>query len=354
MEKLTSKQRVLGLLTGEKVNRVACYSGTGTVWGAALEHYGYTFADAHHDPEKMANLAIYPFETTGFECAMVPFDICVEAELLGCEINYFSDSDESIYPNIKKRLIMKSNEIEEVQVPNQVMAGRVPVVCEAIKLAKAKFGDQIPIGAHILGPFTLATHLMDFNDLVMAVFKTPDKIQGLLEKLTPLLIKIAAAYEEAGADYISLREMSGTTDIISPKQFNQLLQPELIKIIQKSGVPIILHICGNTNKIVNHMVDCQANAISVETRNNLSKTREDIGFESLVFGNIDGFGVLAKGAPEEVEKEVINCLRNGVDALWPGCEISLKAPLENLKAMVRAVEKYGSLEWHRFTNESSL
>ena len=354
MEKLTSKKRVLGLLNGQKVDRVACYSGTGTVWGAALEHYGYSFADAHHDPEKMAILATFPFETVGFECALMPFDICVEAELMGCEINYFRNSDESIYPNIKKRLIMKPNEIEDVQVPNQVIAGRVPVVCEAIRQAKSRFGEQIPIGAHILGPFTLATHLMDFNDLLMTVFKTPDKIQGLLEKLTDLLIKVAAAYEEAGADYISLREMSGTTDIISPKQFNQLLQPELIKIIQRSGVPIILHICGNTNKIVNNMVDCQANAISVETRNDLVKSRQEIGLEPLVFGNVDGFGVLVKGTPEEVEKEVINCLRNGVDALWPGCEISLKAPLENLKAMQKAVEKYGSSEWRRFKNDCNL
>lgn len=350
MEKLTSKQRVLGLLSGKKVDRVACYSGTGTVWGAALEHHGYNFADAHHDPEKMANLATFPFEKAGFECAVMPFDICVEAELMGCEINYFRNSGESIYPNIKRRLIMKPNEIEGVEVPDKVMAGRLLVVCDAIKQAKSRFGEQISIGAHILGPFTLATQLMDFNQLLITVFKTPDKIQGLLEKLTELLIKVATAYEEAGADYISLREMSGTTDIISPKQFNQLLQPELIKIIQRSGVPIILHICGNTNKIVNNMVDCQANAISVETRNDLVKTRQDIGLEPLVFGNIDGFGVLVKGTPEEVEKEVINCLKNGVDALWPGCEISLKAPLENLKAMVRAVEKYGSSEWCRYDN----
>lgn len=90
------------MLNGEQVDRVACYSGTGTVWGAALEHYGYNFADAHHDPENMANLATFPFETAGFECALMPFDICVEAELMGCEINFFSNSNESIYPNIKK------------------------------------------------------------------------------------------------------------------------------------------------------------------------------------------------------------------------------------------------------------
>ena len=350
MDNLSSKQRVLGLLNGEKVDRPACYSGTGTVWGAALEHYGYNFADTHHDPEKMANLATFPFETAGFECALIPFDICVEAELMGCEINYFRNSNESIYPNIKKRLIMKPNEIEGVEVPDEILAGRVPVVCEAIKQTKAKFGNQIAIGAHILGPFTLATNLMDFNELLMTVFKAPDKVQELLKKLTPLLIKVAAAYVNAGADYISLREMSGTTDLLSPKQFNQLLQPELIKIIQQSNVPIILHICGNTNKIVSHMADCQANAISVETRNDLAKTRQDIGPEPLVFGNIDGFGVLVKGTPEEVEKEVLNCLRNGVDAVWPGCEISLKAPLENLKAMVRAVEKNGSSEWRMSAN----
>lgn len=121
MEQMTSKQRVLGLLKGETVDRPACYSGTGTVWGAALKHYGYNFADAHHDPEKMARLATFPFEAAGFECALMPFDICVEAELLGCDINYFSNSDESIYPNIKKRLIMKPNEIEGVEVPDHVM-----------------------------------------------------------------------------------------------------------------------------------------------------------------------------------------------------------------------------------------
>ncbi|WP_041587903.1 uroporphyrinogen decarboxylase family protein [Thermincola potens] len=344
---MTSKQRVLGLLKGETVDRPACYSGTGTVWGAALKHYGYNFADAHHDPEKMARLATFPFEAAGFECALMPFDICVEAELLGCDINYFSNSDESIYPNIKKRLIMKPNEIEGVEVPDHVMGGRVPVVCNAIRQAKAEFGQHIPIGAHILGPFTLATHLMDFNELLMTVFRKPDLVSGLLEKLAGVLMNVARAYEEAGADYICLREMSGTTDIVSPKQFNELLRPELVKIIQNCRVPVVLHICGNTNKIVQYMVECNAHAISVETRNDLVRTRQDIGNGPLVFGNIDGFGVLVKGTPEEVEQEVIKCLRNGVDALWPGCEISLKAPLENLRAMVRAVEKHGHSEWHR-------
>lgn len=345
---LTSKQRVLGLLNGEQVDRAACYSGTGTVWGAALEHYGYNFADVHYDPEKMADLATFPYETASFECAVMPFDICVEAELLGCELNLFKDGDKSIYPNIKKRLILKQSEIESLIIPENVnQCGRVPVVCKAIKKAKGKFGEQIPVGAHILGPFTLAGQIMDFNELLMAVFKNPAAVSRLLGKLTDILIEVAKAYENAGADYICLREMSGTTDIISPKQFNELLQPELVKIIQKSGVPIILHICGNTNRIVHHMVECNAHAISVETKNDLVKTRQDIGPEPLVFGNIDGFGVLVNGTPAEVEKEVVNCLKSGVDALWPGCEISLKAPLENLRAMVRAVEKYGSSEWHR-------
>lgn len=348
MTEMTSRERVLGLLNGEQVDRVACYSGTGTVWGAALKHYGYAFPDVHYDAEKMANIATFPYAQTGFECAMMPFDICVEAELLGCELNLFRDSDESIYPNIKKRIILKQQDMESLVIPDNIeQAGRVPVVCNAIKLAKAKFGDQIPIGAHILGPFTLAGQIMDFNELLMAVFKNPASVSALLGKLTEALIAVAKAYEKAGADYICLREMSGTTDIVSPKQFNQLLQPELAKIIEKSGVPIILHICGNTNKIVNYMAECSANAISVETKNDLGKTRQDIGTQPFVFGNIDGYEVLVKGTPEDVERETLKCLQSGVDALWPGCEISLKAPFDNLQAMVRAVEKYGCSEWHR-------
>ncbi|MBU7008080.1 uroporphyrinogen decarboxylase family protein [Phosphitispora fastidiosa] len=61
------------------------------------------------------------FETAGFECALIPFDICVEAELMGCKIKYFRNSNESIYPNIKKRLIIEPNEIEGVEAPDEVM-----------------------------------------------------------------------------------------------------------------------------------------------------------------------------------------------------------------------------------------
>nr|WP_269438329.1 uroporphyrinogen decarboxylase family protein [Phosphitispora fastidiosa] len=52
---------------------------------------------------------------------MIPFDICVEAELMGCKIKYFRNSNESIYPNIKKRLIIEPNEIEGVEAPDEVM-----------------------------------------------------------------------------------------------------------------------------------------------------------------------------------------------------------------------------------------
>lgn len=348
MSEMTSKQRILGLLTGQQVDRVACYSGTGTVWGAALEHYGYAFADVHFDSEKMADIAVFPYERTGFECAMIPFDICVEAELLGCELNLFKECDESTYPNIRKRLILKSAEMSSLKIPADIeSSGRVPVVCNAIKSAKAKYGQQIPIGAHILGPFTLAGQIMDFNELIMAVFRSPESVSKLLSELTVVLIEVAKAYEKAGADYISLREMSGTTDIIAPKQFNQVVQPELIKIIKSIGVPVVLHICGNTNKIVQYMVECNAAAISIETKNDLCKTRQDIGVTPLVFGNIEGYGILVTGTSEEVEKATLKCLRNGVDALWPGCEISLKAPVENLQTMVKTVEKFGTSEWQR-------
>ncbi|NHM26657.1 MtaA/CmuA family methyltransferase [Desulfofundulus sp. TPOSR] len=342
------RDRVLGLFEGKEVDRMACYSGMGNVTTAGLEQLGYKFAEVHTDPVKMANSAATSYKLFGYECAVVPYDMCVEAEALGCVMNTYEDVAHLLYPTIKEKLIHSPDEMTGVTIPDNIAErGRFPLVMEAISLLKKDIGDEVAIGSWFLGPFTLAGQLMDLNDLFKLVFKKPNEVNILLDRLADLIITMAARYREAGADYITIREMGAPTDVLSPRSFRQVIKPHLEKIFKNIPSPKILHICGDTNLIIGLMNECGADAISVETKNDLAKSRATIGSEPLLFGHVDGYNVLCNGTPEDVEKAVLASIEGGVDAVWPSCDIWPTAPLENLRAMVDTVKKYGSEKWAR-------
>lgn len=345
---MTPRERVLGLLEGRKVDRVPCFTGMGTVWGVALAEYGYDFAEVHVDAQKMARVGRYPAEAYGYECAVVPFDLCVEAEILGCEMNTFPGRDKPLYPNIRRHRILSEDDLQQLKIPSQVdTRGRLPLVMEAISKIKDDLGGEIPVGSYILGPYTLAGQIMDLNNLMRLTIKKQGQVASLLDKLVELLIKVAEAYQQAGVDYLCVREMGATSDILPPKMFEELIVPRLKTLLASIKCPKILHICGGSLPILGLMLQCGANAISVENKNKLRETRARIGAEPILFGNLDGYGVLAEGTSEEVTAEVVRCLDEGSDSPWPGCEVSLETPPENLTAMVAAVKEYGSRHWFR-------
>lgn len=346
---MNSKERVLGLLQGQEVDRIACYSGMGNVTTAGLEMYGYKFAKVHLDAKMMAETAATSHKLFGYECAVVPYDLCVEAEAIGCVMNPYEEVDQLLYPTIKEKVCHSQDEMTTFPIPEDVAAkGRVPLVAEAIRLLKADIGEEVAIGTYILGPFTLAGQLMDLNGLFKLSFKKPDMVNAMLDRLADVLIKIAWAYRAAGADYICIREMGATTDVLSPKVFRNVIFPHLKKVeTALKDVPTILHICGGTNAIMDILKEVGCNAISVETKNDLAKSRRDIGSEPMIFGNVDAYNVLVNGSPEEVEKATLAAIEGSVDAVWPSCDIWPTAPLQNLKAHVETVKKYGAAKWTR-------
>ncbi|MHB1043403.1 MAG: uroporphyrinogen decarboxylase family protein [Eubacteriales bacterium] len=345
---MNSRERVLSILTTRDADRMACFSGMGSVLTASLAEYGYKFPTVHSDPEKMANTAAFTCKATGMESAIVPYDMCVDAEALGCVMNAYENVDQLLYPTIKEKIIHSQDEMAGLKVPDKIWEkGRYPVVLEALRLLKKDIGGEFAVGGWMLGPFTMAGQIMDLNDLFKLVFKKPDLVNTMLSALTDLVITMANKYREAGADYICIREMGATTDVLSPRNFKQCIDPHLQRIFTGIQKPHVLHICGSTNIVMKNMAASGADAVSVEIKNDLRKTREDIGYDPLLFGQIDAYSVLVLGNPEMVEQATIASMEGTVDSVWPSCDIWPEAPVANVKAMVDTVKKYGVEKWYR-------
>jgi [methyl-Co(III) methanol-specific corrinoid protein]:coenzyme M methyltransferase len=339
-DQMTARQRVMRVFAGEAVDRVPCFSGMGNVTTAGLKSLGHKFAAIHLDARMMAGAAATSWKLLGIECGVVPFDLCVEAEALGCEINVYAHSEDLLYPTIRKKLIHSEAEME-IALPADVTArGRVPLMVEAIGMLKEEIGAEAPVGSYVLGPFTLAGQIMELNDLLKLSFKKPDAVGKLLDRLADVAVQVAKRYEAAGVDYLTVREMGATSDVLSPRVFKSLILPYLKKIFAQLSVPSVLHICGKTNDIVPFMAESGAAAISVDQKNDVAQTRAKLGPKALVFGNYDPYNVLVAGTPELVRATVRTCVDDGVSAVWPGCDIWPTVPPENVRAMLDEVKSH--------------
>jgi len=338
---MNSKERVLNLFKKEPIDRIPCFSGMGNVTEEGINRLGYKFAGIHLDAKQMADTAASTSKLFGYECAVVPVDLCLEAEAMGCVINVYPHAEGILYPTIKEKLIHNEDEME-ISIPVDVAKrGRIPLVKEAIGMLKADIGNDTAIGTYVLGPFTLAGQIMELNDLLKLSFKKPAKVSALLDKLADVIIATAKELESAGPDYITVREMGATSDVLSPRVFKSMILPPLQKIIKEIKVPTVLHICGKTNDIVTFMMEANPTAISVEQKNDVAETRRKLGPDALIFGNFDPYNVLVAGTEELVRDTMRKCIDNGVSAVWPGCDIWPTVPPANFNAMMDEVKKYG-------------
>ena len=338
MAELTSRERVLKLFAKEPIDRMPCFSGMSMVTVPAIEDLGLSFSEIHFTAENMAGSAMKSMEIFGFDAAVVPYDMGVLPEALGLGVKIYDDGRSLTFPTVPK----KWDTADEVKIPDDYLKlGRMPVVDDAIKILKEKVGESHAVGTWIFGPFTLACQLVDLKVFMKMTKKQPERTKELLDMLTLFLMDLANHYREIGADYITIREMSSGSDLISPRMWGPLVQPNLQKLFDAISSPKVLHICGTTGPIIEMMNECGADALSVDNKNILAESRKKIGDDVLLFGDYHGFELTSGASLEEIDQAIGNCIESGVDAVWPGCDIWPEVKEENLQAINNRIRELG-------------
>ena len=340
MTELTPRERVMRVFRKEPVDTMPFFSGYGMVVMPAITKLGYRFSKVHTDANMMVQSAIESSRMFGFDSVVVPFDMTCESQALGNEISLYEDSEDILYPTIPDK-VWKG--LDEVEIPDNILElGRMPMILEAIKLAKREAPEHA-IGAWQLGPFTMAGQLLELGIMLKGVFKQKELVEAAMDKISDMIIKIGQAQQAAGADYITLREMGTGTDLISPRTWKTLIMPRVKRILAAWKSPKVLHICGATDMIIEMMNECGADALSVDIKNTLVESRKKIGDDALLFGNFDVFALPCKEettVEEAIEGIKVN-IDGGVDAIWPGCDLWPDIKEENLRAIVKTAREYG-------------
>lgn len=340
MEELTQKERVMNLLRKEPIDKMPFFSGMGMVVMPGIKKAGYNFPTVHTDAERMARSAIWSARLMGFDCVVIPYDMTMESEAMGNQISLYENSEDILYPTIPQK---RWKTMDEVEIPENITElGRLPLLPKAIEIIKRE-APEFPIGCWQLGPFTQAGQILELDMVLKAVFKEKKKVEEVLDKLTDMIIKIGKWLQAAGCDYITLREPGVAADLLSPRTFREIIKPRLTKILDSWKSPKLLHICGQTDPIIEMMNECHSDGLTVDIKCDIKEARKKIGNNVLLMGNVDTYPMTCdeKTPKEKAIAHIKEIIDNGVDAVMPGCDLWPAIKEENMLACVETTHTYG-------------
>ena len=136
--------------------------------------------------------------------------------------------------------------------------------------------------------------------------------------------------------------------MISPEMYEIFALPYEKKVVEqahKSGIPYLLHICGDTDIILDKMVKTGTDALELDYETNIELVHDVCKKENVTFsGNIDPSGVIAFGTPglvEEKTKEILALFKDNPRLIMnAGCAIPAETPSENIMKLVETTRNY--------------
>lgn len=333
---MNPRETILSLFQGNRSSSPPAFSGLIHVTAEGLQSEGLSFQEVHKDARRMATASASTFKLSGLPSAVVPLDMYVEAEALGGTID-FARNRNFVFPQITKPLFASTKYLNAgyFETADFLNKGRIPLVCDAIRLLKEEIGQAAIIGGMIPGPYTLLLFLMEPGGLFAEMKREPMSVADALFQLASFLAQVGTAYRDAGADFLTIHDMGGSPGFIGPAKYEQFAYPAEKILIAELPAPRVLSVCGNTNKSMQLLAQTGADAISVDQLNDLAESRKVLT-DTLLFGNIDPVATLCEGSQAEIAEAVRGAKEAGVDAVWPGCDLVLQTPIKNLVGLSHA------------------
>ena len=265
----------------------------------------------------------------------VVFDLQIEAEILGCRLQWAPHNP----PAVVSHPLAEGVSISELGIPTK-NDGRIAVVVEATKKLRVKYPD-IALYGLITGPFTLALHLMG-TDIFMKLFEAPEEVVEVMEFCTKVGVKMSEYLIDAGCDIIAV--VDPMTSQIDPLTFETFVTPyvsEIFSFVREKQKLSSFFVCGHAQQNIEAMCDCRPDNVSIDENIPLDFVKEIALKKGISFGgNMKLTVVLLMGNEDDARENAMECLdmagKTGF-ILAPGCDLPMNTPPENIKAVSELV-----------------
>ena len=306
----------------------------------AAREAGMTMEQFRNDPYEMARAFIESIEKYEFDGIILDVDTVTLAGAAGVPIDFPVDQP-------AQAAGARINSLEEVQDLPQVDIRNyrgVQVWLEAASILVRHFGQEILVRGNCdQCPFTLASMIRGLEPwmLDLADGDRHELAHKLLEYSAGITLQFIQLMSETGAHMTSNGDSVAGPELISPSMFRTFALPYEKIVVEKAhalGLPYVLHICGNTNRIIDAMLETGSDGLELDYKTDAVLAHGKMKDRTVYIGNIDPSGVLALGTPQLVEEKTRELLTVFADTprfiLNAGCAIPPITPPENLRAMI--------------------
>ena len=347
MKSMNSLERCMAVLNGETPDRLPIVP---QCFMLAVETAGMKISDVNKNGRKMAKAHIISQEKYGYDGCVIDFDDATIAEAVGAKVIY--REDEPAIVDEEQPVLKDLRDVYDMPIPDPASSGRLNEWLEATRTLSETIGDHVFImGRADQGPFSIACLLRGTTQFMMDLL-TEDKqlIDDVLEYCRKISVVFAKAQKDAGAHVTSIGDAFAGPNLISPdmyRQFALIPEQKLAKEVQDYGIPFSIHICGNTNGIIQDMGTTGAKILEVDWMLDIKEARGLVPEDTVLMGNIDPSSPLVLGTPSDVDaavKRLIEATKGKRHIISSGCAMGRNTPPENFKAFIEATHRYGSYE----------
>ena len=267
----------------------------------------------------------------------VVFDLQLEAEILGCQLAWAKETPPSVASH------PLGDDYDLAGLPAfSTEKGRIPLVLDAIRRAKAAIGEEVALYGLLTGPLTLALHLRG-DDVLLDMFDEEEDVPKLFDYCTDIAIRMVDAYLDAGIDVIGV--VDPMISQIGPEHFSENVGPPLNRIfdhIRERGALSSLFVCGNATRNLESMCATTCDNISVDENVDMSALARIARASGKSFGgNMQLTVVLLLGDEDDARRDAVRCIdQAGAGTgfvLAPGCDLPYAVKPENLAAVADLV-----------------
>jgi hypothetical protein len=191
--------------------------------------------------------------------------------------------------------------------------------------------------------------LRGYENLIEDMYEEEPRLNILIKQLEAFNFAIVKYFVEMGCDVITYAEDLGMQvgPLIPPDKFRQFIKPSytrLMKPARDNNIAIHMHSDGDIRVLVDDLIEGGVNVVNLQDLvNGIDWIAEKFAGKTCVDLDIDRTQITVHGTPKQIEDlihdEVTKIGRKAggltmIYGLYPG------VPLENVKALMDAMEKY--------------
>jgi len=263
-------------------------------------------------------------------------DLSIEVEALGLSVFF----EPYKHPKVKSFSVVTDESLESLNWEGFFRSKRIEGYLKSAEILKNK--TDVPLAAYVVGPLTMTGLLMGISKMKTEITENPEFVKKIILRCSELIEEYAVRLQKAGAALVVMLEPIAT--FLSPEAFYEFCGTYIKKIFNGGKIENpVLHICGDTTKLLKEMKKTGVPALSLDSSVDLFYASEILNERTIIIGNINP--ILFKDGKKEIIKDLTENLlakmmyrKNFI--LSTGCDMPYDSREENIREFFKVFRKF--------------